>query len=232
MTQLAQTNGGAITKPQAAPRRILRGEEEEDTIIPRLHIFQGLPAERDQYGDQPPGTIINTVSGEPIDGRKFVPIFGWVEWIRFREPRGSGIDYRTRDKSQIDPKDLEFDRASGKPPKATKFINFCVLVEGQDDPLCLSFKSTSLTAGKTINTLEKMRGAKGPGYYALELNKKSNSKGAWLAPRIRPLGDPPADMKELAEALFNSMSPDLVSTNVDADSIAGDGPDFDPSSEQ
>lgn len=227
MTQLASTGGTQITRPQTTGRTVLQGEDAEDTLIPRIHIYQGLPAERDQYGDHKPGTLVNTVTFEEVQVAGFIPIFGWKEWIKFREPRGSGIDYRTRNKAEVPPEDLEFDRVNGKGPKCTVFINFCVLPEGTQEPLVLSFKSTSIAAGRTLNTLEKMRGGKGPGLYAIELQKRQNSKGSWLSPRIRPLGAPKPEDLELAEALANSLSPETVKTNIE-DSGGEDGSDFDP----
>jgi hypothetical protein len=226
MTTLANSNPGGIARPQAAGRTILQGEDAEDTLIPRVHIYQGLPAERDQYGDHKPGDFINTVTFEQIQLAGFVPIFGWKEWIRFADQRGGGLMYRTRNKAEVPPEDLEFDRVNGKGPKCTTFINFCVLPEGTPEPLVLSFKSTSIAAGRTLNTLEKMRGSKGPGLYAIELQKRQNSKGSWLSPRIRPLGDPKPEDAELAEALANSLSPETVKTNVEDG--GEDGPDFDP----
>jgi hypothetical protein len=236
MTTLANSNAGgnAITRPQASGRTILAGEDAEDTLIPRIHIYQGLPEERENFGPHEPGAFINTITKDETPNAPFVPIFGWVEYIKFNEPRGSGIAYRTRNKSEVAPEDLEFrDRPDGKKgPACTKFINFAVLFAGNPEPMVLSFKSTSLNAGRTLNTLEKMRGSKGPGLYQVELDKKRNSKGAWLSPRIRPLGNPTPEDLELAEAFANSLSPETVKTNLD-DSGAdeGEGGGFDPNAQ-
>lgn len=230
MTQaLANTTQGAITRPQS--RNILSGEEEDDVIIPRVHIMQGLPAEKEMYGKLDEGTFVNTVTGEIIDGRRFIPVFGWVEYIKFRESRGSGIEYRTRNKSDVPPEDLAFDTQNGKPPACTRFINFAVLFEGTSDLVVLSFKSTGIAVGKTLNTLEKYRGSKGAGLYEISLKPKKNAKGAWLHPQIRPLGDPQPDDKAMVEGFAMSMSPADVKTNFDQ---SGDEPggNFDPNADR
>src|SRR5438309_1260169 len=107
MTQLANRapHAGAITQSQGPVMGRLQGEEQDDIVLPRIHIFQGLPKERELYGDRPDGApwregdLINTLSREPVPMGKFTPIFGYVEFIRFKEPRGSGLEYRTREKS-------------------------------------------------------------------------------------------------------------------------------------
>lgn len=235
---LATRGGGAISRPAQQPiRSRMHGEEQEDTLLPRLHIIQGLPQERELYGKFDEGDLINTITKERIATAaalpKFVPIFAWVEYICFKEPRGSGIEYRTRDKADVPVQDLEWRDMPGgerKGPRATRIINWVVLLDGQAEPFVLSFKTTCINTGKTINTMEKGRTAKnaGPGYYALVYRKKSNAKGPWLSPEVRPAGDPPADMKDLAEALYNSLDPQAVSTEVeqvdDENEAGGDVP--------
>lgn len=224
---------GAITKPQRQSSSRLQGEEDDDIILPRLHLFQGLPSERQIYGDHREGDLINTLSGEKIASRdalpKFVPIFAWNLWIKFKEPRGAGIDYMTREKKDVPAADLEWvETPKGRKPGVTKIMNWVCLFEGHSEPMVLSFKSTSIKAGQTLNTLEKMRGDSGKGFglYALELQPRSNSQGAWLSPKIRPAGDPPAEMGEIALGLFNSLSGNLsVTTNVED---VSDEDDFDP----
>jgi hypothetical protein len=216
MTQALATSGGvlAANRQQQQPPSRFRNEEPEDTILPRVHIFQGLPKEEEIYGRRADGTrweagdLINTLNGEKIDSNKFVPILGWPEWICFREPRGSGIEYKFDDKSRVPPQDLEWtgEGSNQLPPRATKSMNFAVIFEGIDEPLVLSFKTTSINAGKSLNQLEKFRGNKGPGFYSLDLQSKQNAKGKWLSPKIRPIGNPSGEMKAQAETMFEMLS--------------------------
>lgn len=219
------TQDGIVTRAaggQLAPRQRqaggrLQGAEPEDIVLPRIHVFQGLPKERELYGDYREGDLINTLTKEKVAVNRFVPIFGWVEWIKFREPRGSGLEYRTRDKLQVPAKDLEWDRVNGKPPAATKTVNWACLLDGGEAPVVFSFKTTALKTGQTINTLETMRGHRGPGMYELTLRKKENAKGKWLSPEVRPVGDPTPEQAALVQALFDSLSGATVTTNLEED---------------
>jgi hypothetical protein len=246
-TTLVPAGGNVPARAQTRAPSRLQGEEAEDTIFPRIHIFQGLPAEKEIYGKHEDGDLINTLSGETLTTKaqlakkRFVPVFGWVEYIKFRTPRGSGIEYRERDKRKVPAADLVWDRQSGRPPAATKIINWVCLFEGVDAPVVMSFKSTNLKTGQTINTLENGRPEGKPGFYALDLQQRKNSKGAWLHPAVRPAGDPPADLAAKAATALTRYNPDTVSTNLDdapdvdedeeAAASAASGRGFDPNAE-
>lgn len=224
------TNSGTLARPTAAGggplaanvgSSRLQGGEQEDLILPRIHIFQGLPQESKQYGKGfSQGDLVNTLTGEKLDARKFTPIFGYKEWICWKEPRGAGIEYRSRNKSEVPAADLQWDGET--PPRAQAYLNWVVVFEGQDTPVVMSFTKTGINAGKTINTLETMRGKKGPGFYSIEMREKSNDKGAWVSPQIRPAGDPPEELKNLAIALYETLSG--VTVQVEQES----GGEFDP----
>ncbi len=220
------SEGGTISKP-TAPASRLQGSDQDDLILPRIHIFQGLPDERKKYGDFKPGDFIDTLTMEKVDARKFAPIFGYKQWIRWSQNRGEGMVYSHREKDQVPPADLEWDETANdpkdKPPKAQEYINWVILFEGETAPHVLSFTKTSIKAGRTINTLERMRGTKGAGFYAIELKEKQNSKGTWLSPQIRPAGDPPGDVSTMVEDYYSSLSGMKVDTNM-----AEDAGGFDP----
>jgi hypothetical protein len=223
---------GAIRRAAAPIQSRLQGEDVEDTILPRLHIFQGQQEERQIYGDHKEGDLLNILSGEVIATKgaypNIVPIFGWNLWIKYKEPRRTGVVYMTRDRSQVPDDDLKWQkRPDGRSYKpAVQHINWVCLLEGHSDPLLFSFKVSSIDAGRTINTLEKQRsaGGKGFGFYGIGLRTKPYSQGSCLVPTIRPLGDPPQEMNELAMALYNSLSgrTDLMD---EADETATNVPD-------
>lgn len=217
---MERVNGGPLLPTQHRPAQ-LAGEESTDFILPRIHIFQGLPLERKLYpGDFREGDLINTITLEKMEAKNFIPLFGWKEWIKWREPRGNGIEYRGRDKSKLPPQDVTW--KENTPPAATEYINWCVLFEGQVEPICLSFSRTMLTAGKNIFTVEKMRGRRGMGLYAFDLKKRSNAKGEWLVPSIRPVGDPEGEHLETAIMLRDSIDPNQVSVQQDEANVDSD----------
>lgn len=225
-TGLSKANGGGTISKPTAPVSRLQGADQDDLILPRVHIFQGLPEERKRYGEFKEGDFINTLTMEKIEARRFAPIFGYKQWIRWAEKRGEGMVYSHREKSQVPPEDLEWDdsavRREDKPPRAQEYINWVVLIEGDDSPHVFSFTKTSLKAGRTINTLEAMRRDRGIGLYAIELKSKTNDAGTWLQPQIRPAGDPPLEMASLVVEFFNSLSGRPVETNLTAEDAPGE----------
>ena len=227
-TAIAKANGGgSIVKPSAPVSR-LEGSDRDDQLLPRVHLYQGLPTEAKEYGRGfEPGDLINTITREKIGSRKFVPIMGYKEWLKWKEPRGTGMEYKKRIKTDVPPEDLCWNENEVDPkkrqPRATESINWVVLFEDETIPLVLSFSRTSINAGKTINTLETMRGHRGPGLYAFDTKEKSNDKGAWVTPVIRPVGDPPPELREMAVLLFDSLSGTTIETNPEPDAFDPDG---------
>jgi hypothetical protein len=212
--------------PQVAGGRFANADEA-DLIIPRVQLFHGTAEEKEKYGKHEDGDFINTMTMETIgvSGMKFVPLIGWKEWIKFKEPRGTGLDYRTRNKSEVPPADLAWtsEGPNRKGPAATEFINWAVLIVDADGnlsevPVVFSFKRTSFKTGQTLISQENFyRGNKGPGFYAMDVAKKSTAKGPTLIPKLRPLGDPPAEMKDAIAAALARMQGVNVETNIDGD---------------
>lgn len=208
--------GGAIQ--QAAPQKLgrLSGADETDFVLPRIHLFQGLPAEAKLYpGKHKSGDLVNSLTFEKLKVDKFMPILGWKEWIKWSPERGKGIVYRTKFKNEVPAEDLEWNRETNAPPAVTEYINFAVIFEGDTSPVVLSFARTQYKGGQTLHTLESLRGRRGPGLYKFGTREKSNEKGEWLIPHIQPVGDPPAELTELASILFDSMSGSEIKTNID-----------------
>jgi hypothetical protein len=211
-----------------APASRLEGAESSDFVLPRVHLYQGLPSEAKQYGRGfEPGDLINQLTGAKVASASFMPLFGFKQFIRWKEPRGSGLEYSHRDKRQVPAGDLEWN--GDAPPMAQEYINWVVLFAGEDTPCILSFTKTSLAAGKTVNTLEVLRtkGNKGPGFYRIEMQDKSNDKGDWKSPRISPAGDPPPELADVATMWFETLSPQAVAAQADEQAEKSPG-DFDP----
>ena len=85
--------------------------EQEDFSIDRLCLIQGTATEIEMYGQHDRGTWVLSSTGAAfdVDGRKFIPISGWNEWIKYSEGGiGSGIEYRTMIKEDIPAADLEW----------------------------------------------------------------------------------------------------------------------------
>jgi len=153
------------------------------------------------HGDHDRGTWVFASTGGAVDieGVKFVPIMGYNEWIKYADGgAGSGIEYRTMNKTDVPAEDLSW--GSGKKgvgTAAVKHVNWVVLFEGHQIPVILSFKKTSIKSGQAIMRLEASRqamaSAKGeavtPGAYILDIRDKKFAEGSALIPVPRPAGD-------------------------------------------
>lgn len=217
MTQLASRNPSELARPTTGVGQLSNGDAE-DLTLPRAHIVQDMKSEKEKYGkDAKEGTIVNTLTGEIIKGKKFVPIMGWKEWIKWKEPRGSGMEYKTRNKAEVPPEDLSWN--NGK-PSVTEYMNWVVVFDGCDMPVVLSFSSTNMKTGKTLATLQQIAGG-GFNLYALEIKDQKNDKGAWVAPIIRPAGKPDGKLLELAKQFSASFAGKTVEASSDDEPIEG-----------
>jgi len=211
--------------PPARPVSYYQNEEDEDTILPRIHVFQGLPAEAKKYGKLDLGAMVNTVTSEVITATRFIVIFGYSQWIKWKEPRGSGFDYNTRVASEVPPADLMWDRVNGRKPAAQKYMNFVVLFEGMPSPIILSFKSKGIVVGKTILNTDKLRGARGRGLHEISFVEETNDKGTWMQPKVKLVGDPPPEMMAVAEELVSMLAGKTIESDIDKS-------DYDPTRDE
>ena len=206
--------------------------EQDDFSIDRLCLIQGTATEIEMYGQHDRGTWVLSSTGAPfeVEGRRFIPISGWNEWIKYSEGGiGSGIEYRTMNIEDIPLADLEW--GSGKKGvgmAAVKHNNWLVLFEGDEVPVLLSFKKTSLKGGQAIMKMEAMRRASAarrgedvtPGCYELDVRDKKFSEGSALIPSPRPAGDPDNDMVALAIEWFTRIGdPAKVQVNSESGEV-------------
>lgn len=214
-TDLSTQSGGALaTKSEFNRPFQMEGEDRDDDIMPRVVLHQGDMSENAGHGEHDKGTILNSVTKEVIESHKFVPIgVAWKQYIRFGANRGDPIVYNTRDRAAVPDADTKWQEKT--PPVCTVFRNFVVLFEGEETPVCLSFKSSDKiqnNAGKSLNLMEKSRTVQGkcPGLYELEIVDDSNDKGKWKNMRPRPCGDPTTEMLTLSQMWFGVHSGSAV----------------------
>jgi hypothetical protein len=206
--------------------------EQEDFSIDRMCLIQGTATEVEMYGEHKRGTWVLSSTGAEmeVENRMFIPISGWNEWIKYTDGGiGSGIDYRTMDKASIPPEDLEWGSGrNGVGTAAIKHNNWLVLFDGDECPVLLSFKKTSLKSGQAIMKLEAQRRASAsrrgedvtPGGYMLDVRDKKFKEGSALIPTPRPAGDPTEEMVGLAIGWFKRIGdPTKISTTPETDEI-------------
>lgn len=218
----APVTPGALAVPTTPDNRFT-GFSNSDLVMPQAHIVQGLPKEKEKYGKCDTGDVINTLTLEKlfsydVDNKKlvpdtanntFIPICGWPEWVNWPKDAQRPI-YRFRNRSDVPADDLVWkDAANGEriPPIAMQTFNFIVLFAADPSiPLALVFKKTSVKAGQTLLSLEKMRGRGGPGLYAMTFRKESKPKGTYIVPVLRPAGNPPPELKDIALEMAKNFS--------------------------
>ena len=124
------------------------GMSEEEFVIPRLSILKSAK------GDLKAGTLVNNVTGEPVNGL-FIPLFSFSTYIKFNGMRVEWISMDRTDPRVID--GIKWGTAAdGKTslkPLVTQIINFAGYVgDNLSLPAVVGFKRTSLKAGVRFNT--------------------------------------------------------------------------------
>lgn len=208
-SELATQQGGALATSQYARDYKMEGEDSGDAVMPRVILHQGDISEK-YYGQHPKGTLLHSITGEVIEARRFTPLgIAWKEWMKFGDKFGDTLDYKTRNKSEVPPEDLQWN--GNEPPAASLFYNFVVLFEGMDSPVCLSMKASSKfqrSAAQALNQMEKIRGAKklAPGLYELDIVDRENDKGKWKDLKLRPVGNPSDDLAKASYEFYQALS--------------------------
>ncbi|HUT58389.1 MAG TPA: hypothetical protein VNA25_11145 [Phycisphaerae bacterium] len=132
----------------------------EDLTLPRLALAQALSPQvnpdDDAYIDGlRNGDLFNSLTGEAYGRGPVEVLVIRVEPVRYMEfdpnERANILD---RDVPEGDPRTMW--GADGAKPKATKFMDFLALHAETAEPIGLSFKDTSLKAGKDVNTFLEM----------------------------------------------------------------------------
>lgn len=165
-------------------------EDSGDMIIPRVKVVQTLSPERKE-GTASEGDIINSLTKDKYNGKKFIPVFKFNNNIEWKDRSdGGGIKCIARDGKVGEASDgttllcasckrCEFDNTKqGKEaaPKCTKYINFFGFFEGERMPIILSFGKTNFNEGKKLYSLAKVT-MQNMWNYGYTLNEKLQAKG-------------------------------------------------------
>ena len=204
----------------ATQNEVPMGFEDEDAgdmIIPRVKVIQTLSPERKE-GSAVEGDIINSLTKEKYNGKKFIPVFKFnnnVEWKDRSD--GGGIKCIARDGKMGEASDgttllcasckrCEFDNTKqGKEaaPKCTKYINFFGFFEGDRMPVILSFGKTNFNEGKKLYSLAKVT-MQNMWNYGYALNEKLQAKGGneWFICVPTPAGATEESDREFGLSLY------------------------------
>ncbi len=219
-------------------------EEAGDMIIPRVKVIQTLSPERKE-GKASEGWIINSLTGEQLNGEVFIPVFKFnnnIDW----KPRsdGGGILCIARDGKHGEASDgtqlicasckrCEFDNTKqGKDaiPKCTKYINFFGFMSGSRMPIILSFAKTSYNEGKKLYSLAKVT-MQNMWNYGYKLNEKLMAKSGneWYICTPAPAGATSEDDRAFGLDLYKLYRDSIQTVKFDMEETGSE--DNTPSTE-
>jgi hypothetical protein len=195
------------------PKGFESGCSQEDLVIPRVKLLQGLsPDVTEQGSELRPGWLINSLTKEVMPA-EFIPILVGFSWIKFNPRKIDDPDYdasfapgdivyRTDDPNDpIVIKEGSFG-PKGEKPKITKFMNFLCYFPGVNMPIVLSFSKTSYYTGKELFTFARYSGVDMfRKKYTLSSKQDENGAGdRYYVLKIRPSGNASEDEVKTAEA--------------------------------
>jgi len=207
---------GALTNPGAPARGFEDGYDNEDLIIPRAKLLQGLSPEVVNDGLRV-GTVINSLTKETLP-ETFIPIFVFKNYIRFNPKDKSNNGYNpdfepgaiiwrsndARDERVIT--ETKFGE-NGEKPLATSFLNFFSYFPGVPMPIIVSFSKTSYKTGKNLLSLAKFtRGDMFSRVYRLDTEKKINDSNTYFILKVAPSGMATKEDYAVAESWWNDYS--------------------------
>ena len=219
----------------ATQNEVPMGFEDEDAgdiIIPRVKVIQTLSPER-KDGSAAEGDIINSLTKEKYNGKKFIPVFKFNNNIEWKDrSEGGGIKCIARDGKMGEASDgttllcasckrCEFDNTKqGREaaPKCTKYINFFGFIEGERMPVILSFGKTNFNEGKKLYSLAKVT-MQNMWNYGYTLNEKLQVKGGneWYIIVPVAAGASTEEDRAFALEMYKSFRSTIQTVNYDMD---------------
>jgi len=162
--------------------------DSKDVVLPRLWLMQGLSKLVAEDEKANAGDIVNSLSEEVL-----APVGEWLKIVPVKFEKLWFIMEKSDEKpellaiEQVTPKNASREREGMFEGKACSFqyaLRFYVLVENEELPAVVTFKATSLRAGKQLLTeayVKNLKAGKNPAsrYIALSSAKQKNDKGVF-----------------------------------------------------
>ena len=232
--ELAVKEEAELVVSQEAPMGF-EDEDSDDMIIPRVKVVQMLSPERKE-GVANEGDIVNSLTKEKLNGKKFIPVFKFNNNIWWRDRSdGGGIKCIARDGKVGNMSDgtilmcascklCEFDNTKqGKEalPKCTKYINFFGFFEGERMPIILSFAKTSYNEGKKLYSLAKVT-MQNMWNYGYTLNEKLQAKSGneWFICVPSAAGPTQEEDRAFGMSLYKTYRESIQNLNFDMDDVS------------
>lgn len=201
-----------------------------DLIIPRLKVIQALSPERID-GIAQEGDILNSLTQEKLNGKRFIPIKQYYSNIYWNADRnaeqrmicfapdgriGEGdfgtLACKTCKRNQWD------NSKSGKEaqPKCTAYINFLGFVEDDPMPVIISFARTNYNEGrKMLSIARSLRASMWNFGYTLETKKVTKDRNTWfiMVPTLAEASS--EDEQTLAKVMYQSYNDSVIKASYE-----------------
>lgn len=225
----------------------------KDMVLPRLVLCQNNTKARDKQNSEyikglEEGLFFNSLTREIIgDKIRVVPLFFYHSRMMFKDMKeGGGLICQAPDG-----KSCQMNAGGpclhsewgikGEPPECSEFYNYpCLRWTGPNDPnnelVIVSMKTTGLKAGRTLNSLMRIRKkASYAGVYELkavpDVNKAGNSYYTWEASNYEPNPWVSESLYKEAEKMYKMVSEGLLSGKIQVDLSESDAAFADRDSE-
>lgn len=219
LMQMENNKTDMVVNTQGETPMGFEDEDSDDMIIPRIKVVQTLSPERkEKLADE--GDIINSLTKEKLNGKKFIPVFKFASNILWKDrSEGGGIACHARDGrigvvsngTQLacaQCRKCEFDNTkTGKEalPTCTKYINFFGFFEGDRMPIILSFAKTNYKEGKKLYSLAKVTMQNMWNFgYALDAKIQAKNGNEWYIIDVTPAGPTSDEDRAFGMELFKS----------------------------
>lgn len=227
---VAQANGDMMP-----PAEVFGFEETkaEDIVIPRIKVIQGLSPEVEEKTANI-GDIVNSLTKEILNGKKFIPIkqtYSNICWNPDRKAEqriicrsadgkiGQGPDgaraCATCGKNKFDNTKVGKDAQ----PQCTSYLNYVGFMEDVLAPIVLSFARTNYNEGRKMLSLAKSTMQSIWNYdYQLDSKKVSKNGNSWYNMAVSLCNQTTPEERAFAYELFKSLK--TMSYDVDYEDVA------------
>jgi hypothetical protein len=192
--------------------------DSKDVILPRVWLMQALSKLVAEDEVASAGDIVNSVSEEII-----APSGEWLKVVPVKFEKLWFVMSKTEDKPDllaiepVTPLNASREREGtyeGQPCSFNYALRFYLLLEGEDLPAVVTFKSTSLRAGKQLLTeayVKNIKAGKNPAsrYLALSSQKQKNDKGVYYVFAVKAMEETPIDVQREALQWVNTLKKEV-----------------------
>lgn len=195
--------------------------DSKDIVIPRIKVINALSPERID-GKNEEGDLINSLTGEDVKGKRFIPVkqyYSNIHWNpdRDAEPRMFCRSFDGRVGQNDDGvcvcsqcRKNQFDNTkTGKDaqPQCTSYLNFLGFFEDSPMPVVLSFARTNYNEGRKMLSIAKsMRTAIWNYAYVIDTTLVTKGKNRWYNMVPAMAGPTTTEQRALAFDFFNSIN--------------------------